>query len=91
MIIKLGGIMKRLITFTLLVLFTGVTILSALTLDDLDIPDRMTVEEYLIENIEDITTITIDELGDDDYNILAVGEKYVIIEVDGVIFIIEKE
>ena len=64
------------------------SLISALTLDDLDIPDKLDVKEYLIENFEDITQINIEDLNGEVYEILAVGDKWVMVEVEGEIYII---
>ena len=64
------------------------SMVSALTLDDLEIPDKMTVEEYLIVNFEEITQINIEDLNGEGYEVFAVGDKWVMVEVDGEIYII---
>ena len=81
--------MKKTIISLLAVLMLS-SIVSALTLDDLEIPDKLDVKEYLIENFEDITQINVEDLEGAGYEILAVGEKWVIIVVDGDIFVILK-
>ncbi|MBT4333149.1 MAG: hypothetical protein HOD64_07715 [Candidatus Cloacimonetes bacterium] len=79
--------MKKII-ITLLGILMLSSMVSALTLDDLDIPDQMTVGEYLIENIDEITQMNIDDLEGIVFEILVVGDKWVIVEIEGEIFII---
>jgi len=79
--------MKKII-ITLLGILLLSSMVSALTLDDLDIPDQMTVGEYLIENIDEITQMNIDDLEGIVFEILVVGDKWVIVEIEGEIFII---
>lgn len=81
--------MKKIIISLMAILMLS-SMVSALTLDDLDIPDKMTVEEYLIENFDEITQINVEDLEGEGYEILAVGEKWVIIVVEGEIFVILK-
>jgi hypothetical protein len=80
-------VMKKII-ITLLGILMLSSMVSALTLDDLDIPDQMTVGEYLIENIDEITQMNIDDLEGIVFEILVVGDKWVIVEIEGEIFII---
>ncbi len=82
--------MKKKFLMFLLSIFVFVTIGSALTLDDLDITDKMTVEEYLIEHFEDITQINVEELEGEEYEIIFESNEYIIIVVDGTIYIILK-
>ena len=79
--------MKKIIISLMITLMLS-SMISALTLDDLEIPDKMKVEEYLIENFEEITQINIEDLEGEGYEILVVGDKWVIIEVEGEIYII---
>jgi len=79
--------MKKII-ITLLGILLLSSMVSALTLDDLDIPDQMTVGEYLIENVDEITQMNIDDLEGIVFEILVVGDKWVIVEIEGEIFII---
>ena len=79
--------MKKIIISLMITLMLS-SMISALTLDDLEIPDKMKVEEYLIENFEEITQINIEDLEGQGYEILVVGDKWVIIEVEGEIYII---
>ena len=79
--------MKKIIISLMAVLMLG-SMVSALMLDDLDIPDQMTIEEYLIDNFDEITQVNIDDLEGEAFEILVVGEKWVIIVVDGDIFVI---
>lgn len=79
--------MKKIIISLMAILMLS-SIVSALTMDDLDIPDKMTIEEYLIENFDEITQINVEDLEGEEYEILAVGEKWVIIVVGDDIFVI---
>lgn len=79
--------MKKIIISLMGILMLS-SMVSALTLDDLDIPDKMTVEEYLIENFDEITQLNVDELEGEGFEILVVGDKWVIVQVEGVIFVI---
>ncbi len=79
--------MKKIIISLLGILMLS-SMVSALILDDLDIPDQMNVEEYLIENVDEITQMNIDELEGVVFEILAVGDKWIIVEIEGEIFII---
>ena len=81
--------MKKIIISLMMVLMLS-SMVSALILDDLDIPDKMTVEEYLIENFDEITQINIEDLEGDKYEILVVGDDYIIIIHKGVIYVIPK-
>ncbi|MDP8267332.1 MAG: hypothetical protein P9L97_01270 [Candidatus Tenebribacter davisii] len=81
--------MKKLIISLMAVLMLS-TLVTALTLDNLDIPDKMTVEEYLIDNFDSITSINIENLEGIEYTVLAVGEKWVIVVVGNDIFVILK-
>jgi len=81
--------MKKLIISLMAVLMLT-TLVTALTLDDLDIPDKLTVEEYLIENCDSITQINVEDLEGIEYVVLAVGDKWVIIVVGNDIFVILK-
>ena len=80
--------MKKRILIGLLSIFVFVTVVSALTMDDLDISDKMTVEEYLIENVDEITQGNVDDLEGEEYRVLAVTDDYIIVEIDGEIFVI---
>jgi len=79
--------MKKIIISLLAVLMLS-SLVSALTLDDLDIPDKMTVEDYLIENFEEITQMNIEDLEGTGFEILVVGDKWVIVVVGDDIFVI---
>jgi len=79
--------MKKII-FSLLGILLFSSLVSALTLDDLDIPDQMTVEEYLIANFEEITQINLTDLEGEGFEILVVGDKWVIVVVGDDIFVI---
>ena len=81
--------MKKIIISLLAILMLSSMVL-ALTMDDLDSQDKATTKEYLIENFDEITQINIEDLEGEGYEILAVGEKWVIIVVDGDIFVILK-
>ena len=80
-------IMKKIIISLIGILMLS-SMVFALTMDDLDIPDKMTVEEYLIENFEEITQINIDDLEGEGFEILVVGDKWVIVIVGDDIFVI---
>ncbi|MCK4654779.1 MAG: hypothetical protein KAU01_10080 [Candidatus Cloacimonetes bacterium] len=82
--------MKKRILVVLLSLLTFITVSSALTMDDLDIPDKMTVEEYLIEHFDEITSINVEEFEGEKYEIILENDEYIIIVVDGTIYIILK-
>ena len=79
--------MKKIIISLLGILMLS-SMVSAFIMDDLDIPDQMTVEEYLIQNVDEITQMNIDELEGVVFEILAVGDKWIIVESEGEIFII---
>ena len=79
--------MKKIIISLFAILMLS-TLVSALTLDDLEIPDKMTVEEYLIANFEEISQINFEDLDGVGYEIFAVGNGWVIVEVEGEIYII---
>ena len=80
--------MKKKFLMFLLSIFAFVTIGSTLTLDDLDISDKITVEAFLIEHIDEIPTGDVADLEGEEYELLAVGDDYVIVVVKGDIFII---
>ncbi len=84
---KMEGVMKKII-ISLIMFVVLSSMVSALTLDDLEIPDKLDVKEYLIENFEDITQINVEDLESEGYEILAVGDKWVMVEVEGEIYII---
>ena len=79
--------MKKIIISLMAVLMLS-SLVSALCLDDLDIPDQMSIEEYLIDNFDEITQINVADLEGVSYEILAVGEKWVIVVVGDDIFVI---
>lgn len=81
--------MKKFLIALMMVLMLSSMVL-AITMNDLDIQEKMTTEEYLIENFDDITQMNVDDLEGEGYEILAVGDKWVIIVVDGEIFVILK-
>ncbi|MEA2096517.1 MAG: hypothetical protein U9P73_07485 [Candidatus Cloacimonadota bacterium] len=81
--------MKKIIISLMGILMLS-SMVSALTMDDLDIPDQMTIEEYLIENFDEITQINVEDLEGSGYEILAVGEKWIIVVVGDDIFVILK-
>ena len=81
--------MKKILISLMVVLMLS-SIVSALSLDDLDIPDKMTVEEYLIENFEDITQMNVEDLDGEGYEILVVGDKYIIVVIDGEVIVVLK-
>ena len=81
--------MKKVIISLFAVLMLS-SLVSALMLDDLDIPDQMTIEEYLIDNFDEITQVNIDDLEGELYEILAVGEKYIIVVIDGEVIVVLK-
>lgn len=81
--------MKKIIISLMAVLMMS-SMVSALTMDNLNSQDKMTTKEYLIENFDEITQMNIEDLEGEGYEILAVGEKWVIIVVDGDIFVILK-
>ena len=83
--------MKRIITILFVICLVGSTMLSALCLNDLELIDKDLVKDYLIEHVEEITPINVEDLEGEEYDILAVGEDYVIVIVGEYIFIIEKE
>ena len=79
--------MKRIIISLILFVMLS-SMVSALTLDDLEIPDKTDVKEYLIANFEEITQINIEDIEGQSYEILVVGDKWVMVEVEGEIYII---
>ena len=79
--------MKKIIICLMAVLMLS-SLVSALTLDSLVLSDKMTVEEYLIENFDEITQVNIEDLDGEGFEILVVGDKWVIIVVEGEIFVI---
>jgi len=82
--------MKKMIVAVVGILMLS-SMVAALSLDDLDVPDKMTVEEYLIANFDDITQLNVEDLDGEGYEIMVVGDKYVIILVEGEIFVILKD
>ena len=81
--------MKKMIICLMTVLMLC-SMISALTLDDLDISGKTTVEQYLIENFDEITQINVEDLEGEEYEILVVGDDYIIIIHKGVIYVIPK-
>ena len=79
--------MKKIIISLMAILMLS-SMVFALTMDDLDIPDKMTVEEYLIDNFAEITQVNIDDLEGEAFEILVVGDKWVIVVVGDDIFVI---
>jgi hypothetical protein len=82
-------IMKKILISLMAILMLS-SIVSALNLDDLDIPDKMTIEEYLIENVEEITQMNLAELEGIVYEILVVGDKYIIVIIEGEVIVVLK-
>ncbi|MDP8202453.1 MAG: hypothetical protein P9M11_10000 [Candidatus Tenebribacter burtonii] len=81
--------MKKILISLMAILMLS-SIVSALNLDDLDIPDKMTIEEYLIENVEEITQMNLAELEGIVYEILVVGDKYIIVIIEGEVIVVLK-
>jgi hypothetical protein len=50
----------------------------------------MTIEEYLIENVEEITQMNLAELEGIVYEILVVGDKYIIVIIEGEVIVVLK-
>ena len=71
-------VMKKIIISLIMFVMLS-SIVVALTLDDLEIPDKITVEEYLIAHFEEITQINIEDLNGEGYEILVVGDKWVMV------------
>ncbi len=82
--------MEKRILIGLLSIVAFVTVVSALTMDDLDITDKMTVEEYLIEHVDEITQGNVDDLEGEEYQVLAVGDNYIIVVIDGEVIVVTK-
>ena len=79
--------MKKIIICLMGILMLS-SLVSAITLEDLDIPDKMTLEEYLIENFESITQMNVEDLDGEGYEIMSVGDKYIIVVIDGEIIVV---
>jgi len=79
--------MKKMIVAVVGILMLS-SMVAALSLDDLDVPDKMTVEEYLIANFDDITQLNVEDLDGEGYEIMVVGDKYVIVLIEDEIFVI---
>ncbi len=83
---------KILCTILLLIVVTFNSLSYALTLADLEASVKDDVVFVIEENLDDeIEYITIEELEGTEFEVLDFNEDYVIVEVDGEIFIIEKE
>jgi len=81
--------MKKILISLMAILMLS-SIVSALNLDNLDIPDKMTIEGYLIENVEEITQMNLAELEGIVYEILVVGDKYIIVIIEGEVIVVLK-
>jgi len=88
-----GGKMRKILcTILLLIVVTFNSLSYALTLADLEASVKDDVVFVIEENLDDeIEYITIEELEGTEFEVLDFNEDYVIVEVDGEIFIIEKE
>ncbi len=75
---------------SLIVILMLSSIASALTLEDLNVPDKTTVKDYLIDNFDSITQINIEEMEGEEYEIFYVGDDYIIIIHKGVIYVVPK-
>lgn len=86
----MGEFMKKFI-FSLVAILMLSSIASALMLEDLNVPDKTTVEDYLIDNFESITQINIEEMEGEEYEIFVVGDDYIIIIHKGIIYVVAKD
>ncbi len=75
---------------SLIVILMLSSIASALTLEDLNVSDKTTVKDYLIDNFDSITQINIEEMEGEEYEIFYVGDDYIIIIHKGVIYVVPK-
>lgn len=84
---KMEEVMKKVIISLIMIIMLS-SMVSAITLDDLEIPDKVNVKEYLISNFEEISQINFEDLDGVGYEIFAVGNGWVMVEVEGEIYII---
>jgi len=81
--------MKKFILSLIVILMLS-SLASALMLEELNVPDKTTVKDYLIDNFDSITQINIEEMEGEEYEIFYVGDDYIIIIHKGVIYVVPK-
>ena len=83
---------KFFLAVLLLVVVSFNSIIYALSLSDLEVTVKEDVKSFIEANLDDETEyITIEELEGVEFEVLEINEDYVVVEIDGEIFIIEKE
>ncbi len=81
--------MKKIIISLFAILMLS-SIASALMLEDLNVPDKTTVKDYLIGSFDSITQINIEEMEGEEYEVFYVGDDYIIIIHKGIIYVVPK-
>lgn len=74
-----------------LVLFALCGMMMALTLADLDFEDQYLVEDMVISLDTEVTSANFEDFEGIKYEVIFDGSNYIIIRVNGIIYIIEKE
>ena len=83
---------KFFLAVLLLVVVSFNSSIYALSLSDLEVTVKEDVKSFIEANLDDETEyITIEELEGVEFEVLEINEDYVVVEIDGEIFIIEKE
>ena len=83
-------IMLKKFVFSLIVLVFGMS-MHALSYSDLATSAKENVKTVVEANVDDVEYITVEELEGVKFEICVVTDDYVIIEVDGVIYIVSKD
>ena len=76
--------------FSLIVLVFGMS-MHALSYSDLAASAKENVKTVVEANVDDVEYITVEELEGVKFEVCVVTDDYVIIEVDGVIYIVSKD
>jgi len=83
---------KIFLIILLLILVSFNSFFYALSLADLEVTVKEDVKSFIEANLDDETEyITIEELEGVEFEVLEVNDDYVVVEIDGEIFILEKE
>ena len=83
---------KIFLTILLLIIVSFNSLCYALTLADLEVTVKEDVKAFIEANLDDETEyITIEELEGVEFEVLEISDDYIVVEVDGEIFLIVVE
>ena len=83
--------MKTKILLLVSLLVVSYVFLSALTFADLDIDVQYLVKDFIIDYDEEITEMNFSTLEGLEYEIVYECDDYVVVEIDGIIYIVQKD